>query len=61
MRIAKIAFVLLLMAVIPSGLLAQETTSEIQGVVMDGNNGLANATILAVQPSNRYKVRHHQP
>ncbi|MGC4103044.1 TonB-dependent receptor [Ferruginibacter sp.] len=37
-----------LMALVFSYAFSQETTSEIQGIVTDGSNGLANATIVAV-------------
>jgi Carboxypeptidase regulatory-like domain len=38
----------LFLASVLSFAFAQETTSEIQGIVTDGNNGLGNATIVAV-------------
>ncbi|MBS1510398.1 MAG: TonB-dependent receptor [Bacteroidetes bacterium] len=41
-------FLTSLLATIFSFAFAQETTSEIQGIITDGNNGLANATITAV-------------
>ncbi len=48
MRILKAFLVFLMLAAVPSVLLAQETTSEIQGTVKSGNVVLAGATIEAI-------------
>jgi len=48
MRKMKFSILTLFMALFTISAIAQETTSEIQGTVTDGKNGLGNATIIAV-------------
>ncbi len=48
MRKMKFSLLTMLMTLLGFGALAQETTSEIQGIVTDGTTGLGNASITAV-------------
>ena len=57
-KIAKLLLSLVLVMTFSLGVMAQETTAEIQGLVSTGKKGLAGATITAIQ---RKEIKTFQP
>src|ERR1700744_75566 len=58
MRLQKLLWTLMAVILVPLSLLAQETTSDMQGRITDGTNGLAGATVTAlhVPTGTRYST-----
>lgn len=48
MRLQKLLCTLMAVILVPLSLLAQETTSDMQGTITDGTNGLAGATVVVI-------------